>query len=449
MDELNDRFKKSAENFSLIPSDGIWKNVETEIRRRERKRRFIIIFLTGAAILIGGLFLFINFSDKHPELQKNNPAGSVQNAAQENISVKKDYPEKENAAIPQVSAEIKNPVNSKTVPQIKHQATFISVTEDNNVSEPLNPKPSGQNNSIINNPTTSQIISDEITTSSAASISIKTDSIVANAKDTLETKAVKDSALAAKSDTIIPDTLIALKDTTQTPAQKSKWSIVIGIAPTLSFSEQQEDGDYQIISNYRDSSDNTLLTWNYRFAVSYRFIPRMEVFTGIGVINFSEEILSKQAVYRYDTNTIIVGPSPTIIVSRGYFNINGDSTGTARNKFSWLEIPIGVCYDFFPDHKLNISLQPEASFNKLMSADGYIYNYETLIYEKIKVSDLKSWQVSYGIGISFQYAILKNLHFEFTPFYKNFQNSIYDDPYPLKQHLQQTELRLSLRYIIK
>ena len=64
-------------------------------------------------------------------------------------------------------------------------------------------------------------------------------------------------------------------------------------------------------------------------------------------------------------------------------------------------------------------------------------------------SGLKSWMVSYGAGLSFQYAILKYLHIEFTPCYKRFQKSIYSDNYPVSQRLQQVEFRLSLRWLLK
>ena len=42
MAELNDRLKKSAEDFSLIPSSVIWKNIERDIRRRIFIRRLLI-----------------------------------------------------------------------------------------------------------------------------------------------------------------------------------------------------------------------------------------------------------------------------------------------------------------------------------------------------------------------------------------------------------------------
>jgi len=447
MNELNNMFKKSAENFLLIPSDKIWENIEAEIRKRERRRRFFIFFFIGAAILTSGIFLFINPFDKQEETQINNPEVIVQDEQQQNTSSIHKYSEKENTIASDVQSERKYSGRNKTIQKENLPTTFIS--GDKYFSKNVSQKTPGQNESL-NNSLEPEITAEvNVTVSPASPDVIEVDSTFAISKDTMETETVKDSLTPVNSEIIVNDTTVLIKDTTKAHFNKSKWSISIGIAPTLSFVETHEKGDYQIISNYRDSSDKTLLTWNYHFTVSYRFIQRMEIFTGIGIINLSQELLSKQAIYRYDTSGIIVGPVPQIFISREYYNINGDSTGSVKNKFSWLEIPIGVRYDFLTGHKFNISLQPEASFNKLINADGYIYNNETLTYEKIKSSDLKSWLVSYGIGLSFRYAFMKNLHLEFTPSYRNFEKSIYQDSYPSGQHLQQVEFRISFRYLIK
>ncbi|HTF05317.1 MAG TPA: hypothetical protein VK826_14910, partial [Bacteroidia bacterium] len=51
--DLNNRLKKSAEDFSLTPSPGVWENVEREINRKDRKRRAFIWLWIGIAALIG------------------------------------------------------------------------------------------------------------------------------------------------------------------------------------------------------------------------------------------------------------------------------------------------------------------------------------------------------------------------------------------------------------
>lgn len=188
-----------------------------------------------------------------------------------------------------------------------------------------------------------------------------------------------------------------------------------------------------------------MLAWNYHLAIHYTVIPELEIFAGIGIINFEQEILNHQAVYEYDTFNM--GPIPVITITRDYFNINGNSTGTVKQILLPSETALGLRYKFLPAHKFNISLQK--GFNKLIRSDGYSYNYQNFEYEKMNSSGLKSWMVSYGAGLSFQYAILKNIFtLNFTPCYKRFQKSIYSDNYPVSQRLQQVESRLSLRWLL-
>lgn len=446
MDDLDNRFKDSAENFSLIPSSGIWVSVEADIRKRERKRRFIIFFFLLAGILTGGIY-FLN-----DHLTNSNTLTSIQKDSSKEIdytTTQQTNPLKEN---------IRERTDSRVSPTFPDKKIANSQQKQIAYSIPSstikNETGSGmQTTSIQNNLAVQQ--QDEISTSISTTISpaiadsMMPASISSITNYTLQSEAETDSVLTAKTDTSKQDNLPEKKDSAKTTPSKSKWSIVLSVAPTLSYSKLQERGDYQFISNYRDSSDKNLLTWNYHLTIHYKLLPEIELFTGIGIINFEQEILSKQTVYKYDTNPIISGPVPIITIKKTYYNINGDSTGTIKNKSAYLEIPVGVRYNFLSGHKFNISLQPEIAFNKLIQSGGYTYNYQNRIYEKIRPADLKPWLVSYGVGLSFHYAIIQNLCLELTPYYKSFQKSIYKPAYPITQRFQQTEFRLSLRYNLK
>lgn len=457
MDELNDRFKKAAEKFSLIPSSGIWQKVEADIRKRKRKKRFIIFFFLLAGISTGALFLFNNNSTTihTPAALSKNEALTGQSVTQQNDSTEKSKPFKENSSAHVIFNENKEQgITNKIYPQKKQPLhPGSSLTTDTTLTFVT------QTISHQNNVTEDSLQQAEISTTITTAIlpfefeNVNSDSVSAIPKDTVQTEPQTDSLLITKADTIKTDSVIARKDTLKPVENKSKWSIALGSAPALNFTKQEEQGDYQFISNYRDSTDKNLLTWNYHLAINYKIVPLLEVFTGVGIIHFEQELLSKQAVYHYDTLISPIagpsGPDTIIILSKANFNINGDSAGTVKNKFTYLEIPIGIRFNYLRVGNFGISFQPEVSFNKLIKSGGYIYNYENFTYEKIKDSDLKTWLVSYGIGLSFQYAIRKKLYIEFTPYYKSFQKSIYNTAYPINQRFQQAEFRLSLRYLVK
>ncbi len=477
MDELNDQFKKSADDFSLTPSPGTWSNVQADISARKRKRKFIIFFFLLAGIILGGLFLLNKPSRKAEILPREislTPTESQKpKAIQQDISSEKSivpqehFSAQQNNSIPGKNTKKKNTSITKTNSQDKKQHRNAKTSSPRTIqpekvespptSESENMQPpamlSEEDNVISGNMESSQACeTTSFPTPLSESLSSVDSIIKTDSKDSLQTSTGKDSVLAVKAETISKsDSTSALKDSLKSYPCQGKWSIGIGVAPTKSYTKLSEGGDYQFISHYRDSSDKILLTWNYHLNLTFNLLPEIGLFTGIGIEHFSQEILNDQAVYKYDTiQSLTVGPSsPAITVEKSFFHIHGESTGTVKNKFTYLEIPFGIHYVFLHERKFNISLLPEIAFNKLIHSEGYRYHSQNLTYEKIADGDLKSWLMSYGVGLSFQYAIKKNIGIELIPYYKSLQKSIWNSSDPISQRFQQTELRFSLRYLLK
>lgn len=454
MDELKDKFKKSAEDFSLIPSSGIWKNIERDIHQRERKRRIIIFFFLITGIVGSGILLFnyqLTNTSTQTSPQVNREPSTKQNSDHQNIRIKEGDLVNRNT-FPGSFSEMRRQKNYETTnSRQKHDLNTDSISLNGMELPSVERNTSRQNGIAVNNspqPYSNKTISTTIPI-------VLNDSIETSLSGITEEKSLQiennyDSIFVLKLDTIRKDSLITKKDTINSVSHQSNWSISLGVAPTVSYVEFNEKGDYRIIANYRDSLDKNLLTWNYHFAINYMVTPKLELFIGAGLIKYVEQILNKEAVYHYDT-TVLTGPQPTpiITVSRSFYNINSDSTGVIKNKFSWLKVPIGISYNFFPTRKLTIALKPEIAFNKLFHCEGYTYNFLNRTYEKINASDVRSWLFAYGVGLSFQYKVNRNLFVELTPFYSNFPKSIYIAAYPVSQRFQQFEFQMSLRYHFK
>ncbi len=472
MDELNDQFKKSANDFSLTPSPGTWSNVQADIHARKRKRRFIIYFFLIAGIVSGGLFLLDRSTSRKteilpPETSLTPTESQKPPTTQQNVSGKKGNLPKEHFSAQQSnSTPKKNTSTAKTPSQDKKQhdngyPASRKIKPEKSESSPVTeseytPPPVmllEEDNLVSGNPESSQACETTSFPTPLSELDNSGESFTSTiSNDSLQTRTKKDSLLAIKTETNSKtDSSVIIKDTLKNNSYQSKWSIVIGVAPTTCHSKLDEKGDYQFISHYRDSSDKNLLTWNFHLNLAYNFLPEIGFFTGIGIEHVSQEILSNQAVYKYDTSqSLTVGPTPpTITVGKSSFHINGDSTGTVKNKFTYLEIPVGIRYDFLRERKFNISLLPEISFNKLIASEGYRYNFQNFMYQKITDADLKPWLVSYGVGLAFQYAVKKNICLELTPYYKSFQKSIWNTSDDISQRFQQTEFRFSLRYLLK
>jgi opacity protein-like surface antigen len=178
---------------------------------------------------------------------------------------------------------------------------------------------------------------------------------------------------------------------------------------------------------------------------SYEIYPELEIYSGIGIVNFEEQILKKQIVYHYDS--LLTYPPYIVNISSTYFHINGDSTGSIKNKITYLEIPAGIHYYIFHGKKFSISLQPEISFNRIIRSEIYTVDSIKREYSKNNAF-LRSWTVSYGAGLGFHYSIRDNMSIGLTPFFRNFQKSIFLPSCPVSQKVQQVELRISVKYFL-
>jgi hypothetical protein len=242
------------------------------------------------------------------------------------------------------------------------------------------------------------------------------------------------------------DSVAREEDITDVSPLVGKWSITFGYGVAKSYTNYHEDYNYQFIAQYRDSTDEHTLSGNAHLSFTYEFSPRFEVFTGIGIINYKQKIRSDQVVYRYDSIPASLPVSAYLAVSRGHYLINGDATGMINNSFSFLQIPLGIRYTPLNFGRFNIGIQPEVSFNKIITSRAYIYDYSTRKYRQMDSYHKSSFNISYGIGIPIQFRMRNNLALEVMPYFHSMRQSIYANSYQFSQTFNQAEARMSLRY---
>ena len=467
MDDLNNKFKTSAENFSLTPNATVWTKVESAIQKRKRRRRFIIFFLI-ASFIGGSPFLFRKkedlsknennlketISSQQPSnaiINKPNSTDIVTNTLVENGSMSSQV-QNSNEERQFENKKSNNSINASVKSNTKTRSSLSALAKEPR-KEPIEPEVAVAAIETLATPPTQSIQNSEEPNAQKEiafyNEPIKTDSGSEMKAEIIQEISRADTSQLAVVDTTKKESVVDKKDSLSITAKKSRWSISLGIAPTISHSKYKESGDYQIISNYRDSSDKNILTFNYHLQLHCNISKKAELFTGIGIRTIEQELLSHQAVYKYDTNYVISQPDPVVAIGRGYSNINGDSTGVVTNKISYLEFPLGIRYNLLPAGKFNISIDGQVGLNKLIGSEGYIYDAVNLTYEKINSADLNSWMYSYGVGLSLQYSIIRGVNIELSPSYAHFPNSIYKREDPLQQYFDQTEILFSIRYLIK
>lgn len=440
-DKLNETFKKSAEDFSMLPPADVWKNVELDIRKRERRRRFIIFFFAGAGLLICAMLLFpVPTEHNKSALQQENKSETPASIQHTPSSIQ------QNSIAGQKNSTSNNTTREQNIIAPKSQEK--TGVENKKSTAPILVKQEKQNAfageiDLNNNIDAKNIITEQAQTTVTTDVVTSKPVVQDTATPAGEPVVVVQSPLPV----IIPlaDTLSAVKDTLLTTSN-SRWSVALGISPALSFSHSKEDNEYQYVAQYRDSTDKNLLTFNVHANLAYKLNSRVEIFSGLSLVNFKQDILQDQVVYQY-TPAIISGPTPQpMIVSRNYFHINGDSLQPVKNKYTFLEIPFGIHYNMLTVRKFSILLQPHIAFNTLIRSSGYIYDYDSRQYRQFVRKDMRGFNFSYGGGVAFRYALRPNLFFELTPGYQAFHFPFHHSSF--SQKFQQAELRFSLRYYL-
>ncbi len=140
------------EEFKIRPSDTVWKNVEVQLRKNKRRRRFIIFSISASAVLVG-LFIYMNkpaSNSSDQAVQQNNPPlqyqpGNAINDKKQTLTTATGFVKKKDAVADPVivknkqqTTSIKKPANigfpvivkNKKPGVIKKQSTLHPVITD-------------------------------------------------------------------------------------------------------------------------------------------------------------------------------------------------------------------------------------------------------------------------------------------------------------------------------
>ena len=456
MDE-SQHIKKAAEEFSMQPPAEIWEKVDAELGRREKKRRIILFALISVAFLSTGIFLGVLFSGNHPEerspvqhfeQEKNIPALSSSDKASQNLFIDSLKPQPKQAELPAVEKQVSS---SESNDAGSFAAKAAGVKPDHSITTTANsnvlPKVNVEQTSLaVDQSHTSALVQEGTVGSSKDSVSenlslespapwetISKDMVFAPTTDSVKVNPVKSDSVATKKDTVAAN------------SHKGKWTIGISAAPLLSFTSLEESGDYRFVANYRDSSDKKCVTGRYVFNLGYRLLPELEIFSGLGISSFEEEILNRQVVYKIDTNHVVTLPVPLITISRGYQNLSPDSSGTTFNRYTYLEIPLGFRYEFLSGKKLSLGFEPQLLYHHLLNQKGVFYDSGNQQYRSVERKDLNSGLLSWRFGLSLNYRVSEKVSVDFSPGYEFYSKSLFNKNYSMKKKLEQLSAGIGVK----
>jgi hypothetical protein len=442
----NDPIKKSAEEFSLVPSPRVWENVDRAINGKERKRRLIVFFFFGVfAAGIAGAWM-IRIADNGQVVAQAEAANEEVNAplpdGTGDVTANTDV-QQQRAGTEDVLPLVSLPGNNSL--HYEPQRTSHATSNENNLRAPSGRDDAGAD-SVKDNIVSLPVKGADELPLSATEVQ---DTLIADNGDHARATALPADTILVRRDSQL--IVVPALDPEQTPAEENtpahsvpdRLSFACGIAPAISFTRIEEIGKYTI-REYRLNTDRIRPVLNAHLQINFAVVPRMELYSGLSITTFSNSIRSQQIVYRYDTGPVSGPTPPPVIVYEENYTIDPDKEYVS-NHITYLGVPVGVRFNVVPRERLDLWIAAEAGINKLIHTRAYTYDDNHAMYRSMQKSDLQSSKMSYGFGLAAQWRMTNHLQLELNPVYRIYPGNIFSSGI-LIQKFSQLEFRMSLRY---
>lgn len=439
------KFEKQVQmemdELKLQPSDAVWKKIESQIRKK-KDRRWILFMLLFAVIAVGAGYMYSFQTHKNLSIissRSNNKIDakkSDSNYLANNIVKKQKVENHDSSNKNLVSVNVYrnqtpfiNPGTSvlpKAVKKISTQAYDKRKQHFNSNSKvfatAINPVEAQDNTPIRNNEVNNGVLTD----------SSKTKIVIADIKtDSSINKKLTENKKVSENKKVLP---------------KSNWQIGIVAAAGNS-------GTGTGITSFRNTYMNPYAYSNGVSAPAPALpslsISKPSAALSLGV-NFQRHI-SKEFDFKIGLNYIMF--TTTINVGARFDSSNGYSSisyqnapniiNIYKNKYNFLEMPVGVTFNFLKSHSIPLSLEAAVNISELIKTNSLQFYQFTGIYS-INNSFFNKTQLGISAGLS---ALLfkKNRHpVSLGPFLSYDISSMAKDGVYVNQHYIFAALRAAI-----
>lgn len=241
---------------------------------------------------------------------------------------------------------------------------------------------------------------------------------------------------------------------------QGKWFIGFAFSPTLNYRTFSYDAHYvngvAIDGNYRytfgltekerNTSDKAITSFNIGIDFGKSINARSRIVSGIYFAKYGEQLQVKNADHtnlNYP-NAAFMGHTPIYEV----FDENQPEANIPySNAYSYLEIPVGISFDFIHYDRSKISLDAALSFQKLLDVNALVYDFNTDYYYWITEKNQLFREYSMGgmLGITASQFVADKLELFVNPQFKINLNSTFQKPYPVNQNQYSAGLRIGFR----
>jgi hypothetical protein len=481
---LDKLFQEKFSNFSDVPTEKVWKSIETSLNEKKKNHKIIPFWwkLGGiAAVMAIGLFLTNPFKDHStdpnttttdieqvkedhqgqitdieqspipntPEVVRQTPSDNVKNEVTTGVDTK-TKPLNTTTTIAASSKNQGKVANSKNqATSITQQPDIAQITVQDKVKKD---KKNANENTLTKENESAIAVGEQIANNEAAShnpsAGLKSDNNKADGND-LKTSEIAISALEPdESEEKIENDKKSIFEALETQeeeiaeAKENKWSAGPSIAPVYFNAIGNGSPVHSIFVPNSKSGDVNL---SYGLAVSYEISKKLSVKTGIHKVDYgynTNEVEFSSTLESFGTGQIeninYSNASRNIIVDSKANNISTLTSKTASDaaaqdpslsgvmaqQFGYLEIPLELKYALV-DTKFGVDLI--GGFSSLFLLDNAVsLTSGELTTEMGEANNLNTMNFSTNIGLGVNYKFTSKVELNIEPIFKYQLNTFSD-----------------------
>ena len=239
-----------------------------------------------------------------------------------------------------------------------------------------------------------------------------------------------------------------------------KWYLGVSFSPMLCYRNFGYDAQnvsgvavngnhryiYGLTESERNQSDKAISSFNVGIDIGRRVSERLSIYTGIYYSNYGEQIQVSE-VQKSDPNlqqSSFMNKEP---MYENHSAENKDQSIPYINRYSYIEVPIGISYNLLTKDKFKISLDGGINLQKLDNVNAMIYDFETDYYYWIteKEEIFRIYGIGVTSGLTLSQHVGERLEMFLNPQFRYNLNSTFKEPYPVNQNQYSTGLRIGLK----
>jgi len=246
--------------------------------------------------------------------------------------------------------------------------------------------------------------------------------------------------------------------------RKGKWYIGFSFAPTLNYRTFSYDpsyvsgvaieGNYRytfgLTENQRNVSDKSITSYTVGIDIGRRITKKFSIFSGFHYAHYGEQILVSLADLHNPNyeGSEFMGHKPQYAL---YDTEDGSKNIPYKNKYSYLEVPLGISMDFLKLNKSKVTADVAVTLQKLDHVNALVYDFETDYYYWMNSKEevFRKFGVGTMGGVTLSQFVGERLEMFVNPHFKINLNSTFKKPYPVEQNQYSTGLRLGLKHQIR